>query len=78
LERLLLNWLPSPTKARAVPYEICQALGFDTSDYSFGYVASWAGGGEKAIVGIKGSCDRIQKAAASVLQPIEVEQKQAA
>ncbi len=57
---------------------ICQALGLDTSDYSFGYVAGWAGRGEQAIAGIKGSCECIQKAAASVLQTFEVEQEQAA
>jgi hypothetical protein len=55
-----------------------QALGLDTSDYSFGYVAGWPGGGEQAIAGIKGSCERIQKAVASVLQSFEVEQEQAA
>jgi hypothetical protein len=39
----------------------------DTSDYSFGYVATWAGGGERAIAGIKESCLRIQRAAAVIL-----------
>ena len=65
-------------EAESMAYVICQALGLDTSDYSFGYVAGWAGGGEQAIAGIKGSCERIQKAAASVLQSFEVEQEQAA
>ena len=60
-----------------------RALNLDTSVYSFGYVsfgyvAGWARGGEQAIAGIKGSCERIQKAAASVLQSFEVEQEQAA
>ena len=59
-------------EAESTAYVICQALGLDTSDYSFGYVAGWAGGGEQAIAGIKGSCERIQKAAASVLQSFEV------
>ena len=57
---------------------ICQAPNLDTSDYSFGYVAGWARGGEQAIAGIKGSCERIQKAASSVLQSFKVEPKQAA
>jgi antirestriction protein ArdC len=65
-------------EAESTAYVICQALGLDTSDYSFGYVAGWAGGGEQAIAGIKGSCGRIQKAAASVLQSFEIEQEQAA
>jgi hypothetical protein len=66
-------------EAESTAYVICQALvNLDTSDYSFGYVAGWAGGGEQAIAGIKGSCERIQKAAASVLQSFEVEQEEAA
>ena len=32
----------------------------------------WAGGGEQAIAGIKGSCERIQKAAGTILQSFEV------
>jgi hypothetical protein len=59
---------------------VCQALGLDTSDYTFGYVAMWAGGGEQAIAGIKGSCERIQKSAATILRAFEpaAEQEQAA
>jgi hypothetical protein len=53
----------------------CQALG----RYTFGHVATWAGGGEEAIAGIKGSCEHIRKAAATILQSFEVgEQEQAA
>ena len=37
------------------------------------------GGGEEAIAGIKGSCEHIRKAAATILQSLEVgEQEQAA
>jgi antirestriction protein ArdC len=60
-------------EAESTAYVICQALGLDTSDYSFGYVATWAGGGDQAIAGIKASCERIQKAAATVLKTFEVE-----
>jgi antirestriction protein ArdC len=65
-------------EAESTAHVICQALNLDKSDYSFGYVAGWAGGGEQAIAGIKRSCERIQKAAASVLQSFEVGQEQAA
>ena len=66
-------------EAESTAYVVCQALGLDTSDYSFGYVATWAGGGEQAIAGIKGSCVNIQKAAATILQSFEVgDQEQAA
>ena len=44
-------------EAESTAYVIRRALSLDTSDYSFGYVASWAGGGEQAIAGIKGSCE---------------------
>jgi hypothetical protein len=62
-------------EAESTAYAICRAFGLDTSDYSFGYDASWAGGGEQAIAGIKGSCERIQKAAASVLQSFGAQQE---
>lgn len=66
-------------EAESTAYVVCQALGLDTSDYSFGYVATWAGGGDQAIAGIKGSCDRIQKAASAILRPFEAgEQEEAA
>jgi antirestriction protein ArdC len=66
-------------EAESTAYVVCNALGLDTSDYSFGYVATWAGGGDQAIAGIKGSCDRIQKAASTILRPFGAgEQEEAA
>jgi oligoendopeptidase F len=65
-------------EAESTAYVICQALNLDMSNYSFGHFAGWAGGGERAIAGIKGSCERIQKTAASVLQSFEIEQEQTA
>jgi hypothetical protein len=50
---------------------VCQALGLDTSHYSFGYVATWAGRGDRAIAGIKASGERIQKTAAAILRAFE-------
>jgi hypothetical protein len=57
--------------AESTAYLVCQALGIDSSDYSFGYVATWAGGGDQAIAGIKASCERIQKTAATILRAFE-------
>lgn len=65
-------------EAESTAYVVCQALGLDRSDYSFGYAATWADGGDQAIAGIKGWCEHIQKAAATILQSFEVEQEQAA
>jgi hypothetical protein len=61
-------------EAESAAYVICAALGMDTSDYSFGYVAGWAGGAPEATQGIKASTGRIQKAATAVLKAFEVEE----
>ncbi|MHB8334280.1 MAG: ImmA/IrrE family metallo-endopeptidase, partial [Acidimicrobiales bacterium] len=61
-------------EAESIAYVVAQALGMDTSDYSFGYVAGWAGGGPEAIAGIKESAARIQKASTAVLKTFEVEE----
>ena len=58
-------------EAESTAYVVCQSLGLDSSDYSFGYVATWAGGGEQAIAGIKASCERIQRTAATILRAFE-------
>jgi len=58
-------------EAESTAYVVCQALGINSGDYSFGYVASWAGGGAQAIAGIKASCERIQRSAATVLGGFE-------
>ena len=58
-------------EAESTAYVVTQSLGIDSSDYSFGYVATWAGGGEQAIAGIKASCERIQRTAATILRAFE-------
>jgi antirestriction protein ArdC len=58
-------------EAESTAYVVCQALGVDSGDYSFGYVATWAGDGERTITGIKASCERIQKSAATILRAFE-------
>ena len=60
-------------EAESAAYVICTALGMDASDYSFGYVAGWAGGAPEAIQGIKASTGRIQRTATAVLKTFEVE-----
>jgi uncharacterized lipoprotein NlpE involved in copper resistance len=54
-------------EAESTAFMVCRVLGLDTSDYSFGYVASWAGGGAEAVAAIKASCARIQRAAGTIL-----------
>jgi antirestriction protein ArdC len=58
-------------EAESVAYVVCHNLGIDTSDYSFGYVATWAGGSDEARDAIKASGSRIQKAADQILTAIE-------
>lgn len=65
-------------EAESTAYVVCHSLGLDSSDYSFGYVATWAGGGEKAIAVIKASCDRIQKSASTILSAFELSVEQLA
>jgi hypothetical protein len=65
-------------EAESTAYVVGRAIGMDTGDYSFGYVAAWAGGGEEAIGRIKASCDRIQRAAAVILQFFDDECDEAA
>jgi N-terminal domain of anti-restriction factor ArdC/IrrE N-terminal-like domain len=58
-------------EAESTAYVVCRSLGVDTAAYSFGYVASWAGDGERAVAGIKASGSRIQGAAAAILDRLE-------
>ncbi len=62
-------------EAESAAYVVCQSLGLDSGAYSFGYVASWAGGGDQAVAGIKASCGRIQQAAATILGAFECEEQ---
>jgi antirestriction protein ArdC len=58
-------------EAESVAYLVCQALGIDSTEYSFGYVATWAGGGDQAIATLKASGTRIQKTAAAIVEGLE-------
>jgi len=53
-------------QAEGVAYVVCNALGIDTSDYSFGYVASW-GGDTKALVK---ALDAIRDTANAILDKV--------
>lgn len=48
-----IDWSLAELEAESVAYIVCASLGIDSSDYSFGYVAGWAGGGDEAISAIK-------------------------
>jgi len=61
-------------EAESVAFIVCHNLGITTDDYSFGYVATWAGGGDEAQKAIKASGSRIQRAADQILTAIEAVQ----
>jgi hypothetical protein len=54
-------------EAESVAYVGCRQLGIDSSAYSFGYVATWTGGGAEAQRASTKSAQRIQKAAHLIL-----------
>ncbi len=59
-------------EAESVAYVTAQCVGLQTSDYSFGYVLGWSGGGDKARDAIKASGSRIHDAAKTILAGIGV------
>jgi antirestriction protein ArdC len=65
-------------EAESVAYVVCHAIGVATDAYSFGYVASWAGGGDHAVAAIRASAQRIQQTANRILQSIESREQVAA
>ena len=61
--------LTKETEAESIAFTVCSALGIDTSDYSFPYVASWASG--KELKELKDSMDTIRLNAADFLEKLE-------
>jgi hypothetical protein len=57
--------------AESIAFMVCAACGIDSSDYSFGYVATWSGGGDEAIAAIKAVGTRIQQVANELLGLLE-------
>ena len=51
-------------EAESVAYVVCQALGIDSSDYTFGYLAGWANGDTKLL---KQSLNDIQKCSDKII-----------
>jgi antirestriction protein ArdC len=49
-------------EAESVAYISCRDLGIDSSAYSFGYVASWAGGGPEAARAVAAAGSRVIRA----------------
>ena len=56
-------------EAESVAYVVCQYIGLDTSDYSFGYVAGWSK--DKDLRELKNSLGIIQATAGEMISKIE-------
>lgn len=56
-------------QAESVAFTVCSAIGIDTSDYSFGYIAGWSKG--KEIKELKNALDLICDTASSMIFHIE-------
>jgi len=56
-------------EAESIAYTVCQHYGLDTSDYSFGYVATWSGGKELDV--LKASLDTIRKEADAIITEVD-------
>jgi len=54
-------------EAESVAYLVCQHIGLDTGAYTFGYVATWAGGGDEALAAIKATGTNIQRTAHAIV-----------
>jgi len=65
-------------EAESTAYVVCQQFGLDSGAYSFGYVATWAGGGEQAISRIRASCGHIQRAATLMIDLLTASELDAA
>lgn len=52
-------------QAESIAYSVCQAIGLDTSDYSFGYIAGWSQG--KDVKELTASMELIRKTANQIL-----------
>lgn len=60
-------------EAESVAWIICDQLGIDSSEYTFGYVATWLNGTEKAIEAVRDSAGRIASAARTILSATAAE-----
>jgi len=56
-------------EAESVAYVVCQHYGLDTSDYSFGYVATWSG--DKQLDALKASLETIRREAGALITEID-------
>jgi hypothetical protein len=59
-------------EAESVAFVVCHAIGIASDNWSFGYVAGWASGGDEAIAAIKTVGGRIQRTADQILSMLQL------
>lgn len=69
IENVDLNSRTREVQAESIAYAVCQHLGIDTSDYSFGYIAGWSSGKDKKE--LKESMETIRKTTNYLIYKIE-------
>ena len=58
-------------EAESTAFMVCRRLGLDSGEYSFGYVACWAGGGPEAVAAVSASGSAIQRTASAILDGLD-------
>jgi len=71
LDRAGLTREVAELEAESVAFVVCDDLGVDSSAYSFGYIATWAGSSDDAAKAISASAQRINRAARTILERLE-------
>lgn len=61
-------------QAESVAYVVCNYLGLDTSEYSFGYIAGWSG--DKTLPQLRDSLEVIRKTSEKMIADIDAAIKQ--
>lgn len=61
-------------EAESTAFVILNHFGLDSGDYSFGYLANWQGGDEKAIKALKACASRIHSTAKTIIDGISGEE----
>lgn len=56
-------------QAESIAYAVCNYMGLDTSDWSFGYIAGWSEG--KELKELQTSMDVIRKTAGTIIEKLE-------
>ena len=56
-------------EAESIAFVVCQYLGLDTSEYSFGYISSWSSG--KDVKELKASLETIRSTSNEMIDTVE-------